>query len=154
MESEVITEGEIIIRIKGESGPIVDFHPECWVSTVVAEMRKVPYEAVKKGRQSLGLSKEDQDARMKLMARHSSLGARIREFNDRLVDGEDNPELPLRIERLKLLQDKLWWDIQEFGGAPSNWKTPPGGEQYLRERKLNANNEQSGGVSDQQRLAV
>lgn len=151
-----IAEGEIIVRIKPREGPTVNFHPECWVETVVDILRKEPYEENKKGRKSLEISEEETIERRKIMARHSSLGARIKNFNQRLLDGEDNPELALRIERLKLLQDKLWWEIQAVGGAPGNWATPPGGEEYTRQQRMKGadSGQQNGGVPEEQDVAV
>lgn len=131
-----ITEGEIIVRVR-ETTVTVDFHPKCWYKTAIAIMELTPYAPKGKGRRKLPISDSQRVERMKLSSRYSAFQSRINAYSRRIMDEDSNKDdLSVSIQIMKLKQDKLWYEIQNVGGAPERWRVPDGEEKkrLLREK--------------------
>lgn len=125
-DSDAIPEGTVIVRIKGD-GPTIDYHPECWLETVVDLLRQVPYETVKRGRRKLDLDDDQATLRRKLQGRYAAFKRRIEDYKLRVMDNDPNSDqLRISIQTMELRQDQIWWQIQELGGAPEKWRIPKG----------------------------
>jgi hypothetical protein len=113
---------------------LVSWHPECWLNDALSRLTSNGHRGP--GRPALDLSPEDKTRRRKILARHSAYGQRLMGYRYRLdaMEAESQPldqRLQIRVLRLELMQDRLWWDLQDLGGAPDGWRIPEGGREHL-----------------------
>ena len=124
----IITEGEIIVRVR-ETTTTVDFHTACWLFVAIAIMELTPYAPKGKGRRKLPISDLQRKDRMKLSSRYSAFQSRINAYSIRIMNDDSNKDyLTVSIQIMALKQDKLWYEIQNVGGAPERWRVPDGEE--------------------------
>lgn len=113
-------------RVKGNV--VVTWHPQCWVVDAFAALRRNPKADVKPGRRALDLSPEEKMERERLQRAYAALKQRAGHHEETLLYIDSNSArakaLHIRIQLLELKQDAVWYEIQQYGGAPSTWRVP------------------------------
>ena len=127
--------GEPVVRGRVE-GHLVTWHPECWLQAGIAVILSRPFNGRGPGRRPLDLSTSDKTKRKLILNRHAAYNQKINRVQARLVElSEDDLDcdlLMLEVQSHSRNQDKIWWEIQDYGKAPDTWRIPEGGENYIR----------------------
>lgn len=132
-----ITPGRVVVRARiGRHR--VSWHPECWYKVYIPILEATPYNATGPGRIAMDLTNDQRRERKLIQNRRASFTQRAVKYTRRAQDdaeaGLPTTLLSIRIEQLVAKQDLLWWQIQDYGGAPDGWRIPENGEQFLQEK--------------------
>ena len=136
---ESIEIGIGIPAVRGRvEGHLVTWHPSCWLDAGIQVILSKPFNGRGPGRRPLEISQEAKVGRKLILNRYAAHKQKILKAQARLIGfDETEPEfdmLMLQVQAQELHQEKVWWEIQDYGGAPDTWRIPDGGQRFLTDK--------------------
>ena len=136
-EENIVRLGTPCVRGRVE-GHLVTWHPNCWLDIGVKVILSKPFNGRGPGRRPLDISDDDKVKRKLILNRYAAYKQKINKVQAIIINlVESDPDfdlLMLEVQTHELNQNKIWWEIQDFGGAPDTWRIPDDGNEYLRNK--------------------